>query len=159
MGVAVEQKMLAEYPQTKSKKGNVIGRKRAIRTEKRQALDPGLRDQHAIERVCMMRGQGLDGTGMVPGDRQRQTAGRRSLIEQVDGHHQFAQGPLDGNFPDRNSTDMNFGFGVGQSRPETLWQGRILQHCPDQHMGIDQQFHYGATALAANNAATSASPS
>lgn len=150
---------MVKCSQARSQKGYIIGRKRTICSQKGQALDPSLSNQQAIKRICVMHRQRLDGTGMVPRNWQRHTARFYRLIKQVGWHGEFAQGPFDGDFPDRYCADMNFGSRIGQGSMEPLWQSRVFKHRPDQDMRINKQLHCGDTALAANIAAISESPS
>ena len=73
----------------------------------RQALDLGLRDQHAIEGIAMMRRQRRQPLGMLEGYRERFKAADLHPEGKRNFETEFAEADLDRRFPRRRQADVD----------------------------------------------------
>lgn len=117
----------------------VVGAEPSICAQQREAFNHALSDQHPVERIVMMKRQLGGGIRVSPTDRQRLAAGVESDFEDVLGHVKLADLPLDADLPDACGRDIK---GAGQNRVGLgSGQARVVQQCPEQDMGIEQQSH------------------
>lgn len=123
---------------------NVVGRQFRVRARQSQMFAARLRDQHAVERVGVMKRQRRRGLRMGPGDRQLAAACIHGDVEKFPGHVELAERVLDPDLPHARCRDVEFSFG---NRPRLgLRQTWIVQDRPKQDMGVEQQSHSGRGA-------------
>src|SRR5690348_10230187 len=87
---------------------SAVARDSRVGGEKRDALDEGLRDQEAIERILMQRRQCIDIDRVLGGDRQLNVAVVEKSTAQetrLDAEVLAAQGVLDRDFPEARGAE------------------------------------------------------
>jgi len=123
-----------------AKNADIVMSDRPIGRNKSQILNVGLRDQHAIERVRVMPGQGGGGHRMGRKDWQEaSTQPPRDGIELVDGKHETPGRALDRDLPDSGTTDEELIFGRQDRISYRLTNTRRFGGRPYDDMSIEQQ--------------------
>lgn len=124
---------------------HIVRRHLCVRGGKRQALALSLRDQHPIERIGVMLWKRPRGLGMCPGNRQRTAARIGRNEEQIIWDRQFTKRPFDPDFP--NACGREVHITRCNRRALRLCQPRVIQHRPEQDMGVEQEAHSAVFGL------------
>ncbi len=138
---------------------DVVAGEPAVDADQGTVLGTGLRDQHAVERICVMRGQLPCCEGVRHGDGQRVEAGGIDGLEQVAGHLEPAGSRFDGDLPCRGGRDKNLVARRGDGIASRAWQDGIVGQPPQQDVRVEEQPHGRSPRKAAATSSGSSSKS
>ena len=115
-----------------------------VHRHQHQPFEPGLCDQHSVERVPVMERQATSLNGVMGVDGKRLPSHCiHDFIPSAQGKQQRSRFALDGEFPRRSGADKNVIARRCKRLPEGRAELRVIERRPKQDMCVEKESQIG----------------